>query len=41
MVTGCQWSQLPSLLQDNMTKDNKQLPAADGGGGSGGWWFVR
>ena len=28
---GCQWSQLSSLLQDNITKDNKQLPAADGG----------
>ena len=31
MVTCCQWSQLSSLLQDNITKDNKQLPAADGG----------
>ena len=31
MVTCCQWSQLSSLLQDNITKNNKNLPAADGG----------
>ena len=32
---GCQLSQLSSLLQDNITKDNK-LPAADGAVVDGG-----
>ena len=36
MVPCCQWSQLSSLLQDNITKDNKQAAPCSWRW----WWFV-